>query len=593
MPCVHAPGHALPKTFLVLLLACTLAGAADALPALSSPLGPVVNLGYAAFAGNSTSPEGQADGPVTFFGGIPYAQPPLGDLRFRAPAPLDERVVDAGSVPVADARNWGPACIQQPAVVGVGSEDCLKLNIWKPSDAKEGDKLPVIFYIHGGGNIYGTPQGFPLYDWVNQSSPKIVGVSVGYRLGLLGFLAGTAVQADGAANAGLLDQRAALEWVQRHIARFGGDPGAVTIDGESAGGANVVIHIVSYGGTKPAPFRGGIAQSIGYGPVSTTEEADALFENVTGVVGCPSTGAQAMPCLRNASVGALVAAINNVAYGRISPGPVVDGPGGFLPALPSALIAAGNFSAVAFVGGHCTNDGRTFVGGTPAQFVTDADIAALTFGRLGEHVTEELIQEALALYPAPGTPGSPYATQYARAAEIAQDTVFSCMDWFLAQKLQEKGVENVFTYRFNTPDPIVLAEFPYEGVMHTSDLFFLFDACAPSDASKLPNAGANFTAFNEHNLEPFIQTEAPLSQEAIAFWTSFVSSGDPSTSRAAFSPAWPGFATGARMVLTEAANASASAAGRATASGMEDTPASQIQRCEFWMSLNVTAQTRV
>ncbi|KAH8116209.1 Carboxylesterase [Phellopilus nigrolimitatus] len=248
MPCVHAPGHALPKTFLVLLLACTLARAADALPALSSPLGPVVNLGYAAFAGNSTSPAGQADGPVTFFGGIPYAQPPRGDLRFRAPVQLDEHVVDAGSVRVADARNWGPACIQQPAMVGVGSEDCLKLNIWKPSDAKEGDKLPVIFYIHGGGNTYGTPQGFPLYDWVNQSSPKVVGVSVGYRLGLLGFLAGAAVQADGAANAGLLDQRAALDWVQRHIARFGGDPSAVTIDGESAGGADVVMHIVSYGG---------------------------------------------------------------------------------------------------------------------------------------------------------------------------------------------------------------------------------------------------------------------------------------------------------------------------------------------------------
>ncbi|KAH8116210.1 hypothetical protein DFH11DRAFT_1585026, partial [Phellopilus nigrolimitatus] len=129
-----------------------------------------------------------------------------------------------------------------------------------------------------------------------------------------------------------------------------------------------------------------------------------------------------------------------------------------------------------------------------------------------------------------------------------------------------------------------------------SDLFFLFDGTnnCQTPAPTLPHSTRCVFSprlRRQRNLEPFIQTEAPLSQEAIAFWTSFVSSGDPSTSRAAFSPAWPAFATGARMVLTEAANASA--AGHVTASGMEDTPASQIQRCEFWMSPNVTAQTRV
>ena len=96
--------------------------------------------------------------------------------------------------------------------------------------------------------IVQTPQGFPLYDWVNQSNPKIVGVSVAYRLNLFGFLSGSSVQADGDLNAGLLDQRAALEWVQRHIASFGGDPDQVTIDGESAGGASIVMQIVAYGG---------------------------------------------------------------------------------------------------------------------------------------------------------------------------------------------------------------------------------------------------------------------------------------------------------------------------------------------------------
>ncbi|THH05598.1 hypothetical protein EW145_g4680 [Phellinidium pouzarii] len=546
--------------------------ALGALPELSSRLGPVVNLGYAAFAGNTTSPTGELNGPVTFFGNIPYVQAPVGNLRFRAPQQLDESIVNSGNVTITDARNWGSACIQQPAVVGAGSEDCLKLNIWKPSDAKQGDGLPVIFYTHGGGFIYGTPHGFPLYDWVNQSAQKIVAVSIGYRLNLFGFLSGTEMLANGDSNAGLLDQRAALEWVHRHIESFGGDPDQITIDGQSAGGASVVMQTVAFGGSKPALFNRGIAQSIGYG-TATTEEAEAVFRNVARFVGCPTTRAEALSCLRGASVGAIVAAVNQPQPGPMAP--VVDGPTGILPALPGALITAGNFTTIDFVGGHCTNDGRTFVGGTPDEFVTDADIVQRVFAS-HPHLTNMTIQKALAMYPAPGTPGSPYATQYERASEIEQDIVFSCMDWYLATQLQKKGVQNLFTFRFNAPSPVLLSETPYEGVMHTSDLFFLFDG-----TNKTSNAGFIFTAFNE--------TEAPLSQESIAFWTSFISSGDPSNFRKSFSPAWDPFSSGTRMVLTQDTTNGTSL----TSSGMEVTPPSQIERCMFWMSDNVTSQTGI
>ena len=102
--------------------------------------------------------------------------------------------------------------------------------------------------------MFQTPQGFPLFDWVNQSNPQIVGVSFGYRLNALGFLAGKAVQEDGDLNVGLLDQRAALEWVQRHIATFGGDPNEVTIAGESAGGGSVMMQITAYGGRYASVF---------------------------------------------------------------------------------------------------------------------------------------------------------------------------------------------------------------------------------------------------------------------------------------------------------------------------------------------------
>ena len=99
--------------------------AASTLPQLTSSLGPVVNLGYAAFAGNNTTPTGEVDGPVTFFGGIPYAQPPVGNLRFRAPQLLDESIKNDGHVSVTDARSWGPPCIPEPTQVGIGSEGRL------------------------------------------------------------------------------------------------------------------------------------------------------------------------------------------------------------------------------------------------------------------------------------------------------------------------------------------------------------------------------------------------------------------------------------------------------------------------------------
>lgn len=145
-------------------------------PSLSSPLGPVINLGYAAFAGNTTSPSGVENGPVAFFGSIPYAQPPLGDLRWRAPKALNEKGIVREAT---DARNWGPACMQRPAVVGIGSEgntmlcyiwasfnpdilDCLTLNVWKPTRASAGDKLPVVVYIHVCGGVGSSKLGSDL-----------------------------------------------------------------------------------------------------------------------------------------------------------------------------------------------------------------------------------------------------------------------------------------------------------------------------------------------------------------------------------------------------------------------------------------------
>ncbi|THU96202.1 alpha/beta-hydrolase [Dendrothele bispora CBS 962.96] len=543
---------------------------------LSSPLGPVVDIGYAAFAGNSTSPAGQANSSVTFFGGIPFAQPPLGNLRWRTPQMLDESGVAST---VTDARSWGPACIQFPATVGIGTEDCLKLNVWKPTNASEGDNLPVVVYIHGGGFYAGSPQGFPLYDWVDQHPTGLVGVSITYRLGMMGFFGGPTIPGFTSApftnssesssqdldpqvahmNVGLLDQRAGLEWVQRHITKFGGDPDNVSIYGESAGGASMVMQRVT-------------AESIGFGPTRTDTEIELTFTNAAGFLGCPASGPDTLPCMRNASVGAIVSAINRTPNGFFSP--VVEGqnPDAFMPDLPSRLIKGGNFSTVEFNGGHCTGDGKTFASGSPDQFQTPEDVKRIVFSRW-PGVSNETQDQALALYPI----GSEFPTEWDVAWNMAGQAIFTCMDWFLADALAARGVENVFSFAWNAPDTVLYNARPYLGAMHTSDLYYLFDG-----TNTIANAGNTFTPFNA--------SEAVLAHEAIAFWTSFGSSGDPSSSKLAISPSWENFVSEnggrVRMQLTRGNDS-------VTASAMETISQDEIERCKFWMSEDVTQQTRV
>ncbi|QRV93283.1 carbohydrate esterase family 10 protein [Ceratobasidium sp. AG-Ba] len=529
---------------------------------LTSPLGPVVDLGYAAYAGNSTSPTGQVNSSVTFFGGIPYVQPPLGNLRFRAPKDLDERVKPNRTV--VDARGWGPICMPQPAAEGAGVEDCLSLNIWKPTSAKPGSRLPVVAYIHGGGFFFGSSSQFPMYDWVAQDQ-NVVAVSMNYRLGLFGFLDGVAVRADGTPNAGLLDQRAALLWIQRHISKFGGNPDDVTIAGESAGGASVVLQATAWGGKRPVPFKRAVAQSIGLYPLPLDNEIEGVFNNVTSAAGCPSSGAEAMACLRSASLSTLIKSMNNVQTNFLAP--TIDGPNGFLPDLPSRMIAQGRFRrGIDLIAGHMTDDGAGFAG-NPKKVQTEADVVAAILNRY-RHVTNATLEKAFRLYPAPGTPGSQFADNYSRAGAIMQDIILGCMDQHWANATLATGRKNVYSFRFNVPNPIALAASPWQGVMHASDVYYLFD-------------GANGRT---PSFTPFNITQAPVSHEIIRYWTSFTRSGDPSKYKLAYSPRWPNFVGNKRVVMSEDVGGN----GTRTASTIEVVPTYEQERCRFWMSQNET-----
>src|ERR1700737_2681030 len=181
------------------------------------------------------------------FKGVPRATAPTGDLRWRPPAP------PAAWQGVRDATQFGASCPQVPSSFSKGpyDENCLFLNVYTPSlHGDEGDGRPVLVWIHGGGYTQGDGRGF---DGTKLAQEGVVVVTINYRLGALGFLAHPALASDPggpAGNYGLMDQQAALRWVQRNIARFGGDPHNITIAGQSAGGVSVLPHLVSPGARR-------------------------------------------------------------------------------------------------------------------------------------------------------------------------------------------------------------------------------------------------------------------------------------------------------------------------------------------------------
>ena len=254
-----------------------------------------------------------ADG-VNAFKGVPFAAPPVGQLRWRAPQP----VVPWQGVKTAQA--YAPACAQTAAwIPDPKSEDCLYLNVWAPAQAQ---KLPVIVWIHGGG-YYGGTGAQPGYDGGNLARRGVVVVTINYRLGIFGFFAHPELTAESpdkaSGNQGMEDQVAALRWVRQNIAAFGGDPARVTIMGESAGGESVAVLVASP--LAKGLFQRAISQSGNFAmPIDASENAlfDRTAAEQAGVAFTRAVGAKRLADLRALPV----AALQKPAW---APHPIVDG----------------------------------------------------------------------------------------------------------------------------------------------------------------------------------------------------------------------------------------------------------------------------
>ena len=417
---------------------------------------------------------GMAAGTVDEFLGLPYAAPPTGNLRWRSPAP------PAAWDGVRDATQFGPSCPQvldpklNPELPpGAISEDCLYLNVYAPPPSmNDQGGRPVLVWIHGGGLVQ---DGARDYDGSKLAADGIVVVTINYRLGALGFLAHPALASHGAAgNYGLMDQQAALRWVQDNIEQFGGDPGNVTIAGQSAGGLSVLAQMVSPGAR--GLFQRAIVQSGAFAlnqrPLATAEAAGEAFATA---VGCPD---QSAACLRNAPVSDLV---ND--FGVEIPG-VVDG--SVLTQPIGTALATGQFARVPIFNGITHDEELLFVAvlGLTVSQGTDIPLAAPLDGSSATYqadIAQALgVSDTRAAAIAAEYPLSAYPNAVVAFTFLVSDASFACPALQVDRLTAARGVPT-YAYQFNDDNAPL---FKLGLATHGSELSYLFGSPATLTADQ-------------------------------------------------------------------------------------------------------------
>ena len=432
---------------------------------------------------------------VSVFKGIPFAAPPVGDLRWRPPQPAArwEGVRQAGS--------FSAACMQTPYPAGSLyrhepeplSEDCLYLNIWTAADSP-GERRPVMLWIHGGGLTRGSGSS-RIYDGEELARKGVVLVTINYRLGVFGFLAHPGLTAESAhrssGNYGFLDQVAALQWVHRNIAQFGGDPGRVSIFGQSAGSWSVNLLMAT-------PLAKGLFQrAIG--------ESGAEFETLPRLSAAEQAGASFARSLGADSVSALRAksAAELIATPGPFPGTVFLGnvDGWVLPQDVHAIFAAGKQNDVPLVVGFNADEGTAFAprSMTPQIFRWQA---GRRFGNRADAF--------LKLYPA----ASADESRASYAASVRDQTFgWEMRTW--ARIETRSGKSKAYVYYFSRVPPGLAGK--VYGAYHAAEIVYVFH-----------NLG-----LSERPWEPLDRT---LADTLSSYWVNFATNGDPNGQSL---PDWP------------------------------------------------------
>lgn len=462
---------------------------------------PVVATEYGLVAGLN------ADG-VTSYKGIPYAAPPVGELRWQPPQP------PAPWDGLRDAADFGCHCMQTPGIEQLSakaSEDCLYLNVWQPAGTSADADLPVLVWIHGGGYVNGGADS-PIYDGSAFARQGIVVASFNYRLGRLGFFAHPALLAANegpVGNFGCMDQLAALRWVQDNIAAFGGDPQRVTVAGESAGGASVVSLLCNPQARglfqQAVIMSGGGRHALAALPLQPSAEqplaASVLDAEFAAGLGVAGDGPEALAALRALSAEALVGDVNlpnllaATAAGLPVPGtPLDDGELALL--LPGELFEAGTMQAVPLLVGTTALDLPVHFPPLPdpyAYFGDEAEAARIAYNPDGSKLPQEVM------------------------LSIGADMTMHEPARLLARAMSTAG-RPAWLYRFGYVAEEQRAELP--GQVHAGELPFMFDTLEAVYGSAVAD-GDRQTAASFHG-----------------YIANFVLSGDPN---GAGFPDWPCF----------------------------------------------------
>ncbi|KAJ6554989.1 carotenoid ester lipase precursor [Mycena vulgaris] len=451
---------------------------------------PSVVLDSGTFTGKASSTS------TSSFLGIPFALPPTGDRRFRLPTPIPAY---NGSHTVTA---MGPACPQQevklPILTGLpqqvvdvvvnsafgtlfpSAEDCLTLNVIKPTTATATSKLPVVVWIFGGGFELGSPamyDGVPIVQRSIEMGEPVIYVSMNYRVSAFGFLASKEVRAAGVGNLGLQDQRQAFRWVQKYITAFGGDPTKVTIWGESAGAMSVSLHMLANDGDNEGLFRAGFMESGSPIPVGPLENGQKYYDAIVQQTGC-SGSADTLACLRTVPFAQLKAAQDAspflFSYQSLMIAWLPREDGVFLTDNPQRLVQQGKVSPVPFITGDCDDEGTLFSLST-LNITTDGEFLEYISTNWLPQASTAQMQTMDTLYPNDITKGSPFdvgildalTPQFKRLAAFQGDGVFQAPRRFFQQSRSGKQKQWGFLSKR-------LKGLPLLGSFHVSDILNIY-----------------------------------------------------------------------------------------------------------------------
>ncbi|KFA66483.1 hypothetical protein S40285_00770 [Stachybotrys chlorohalonatus IBT 40285] len=540
--------------------------------------GPEVDLGYATYRGN------YLDNGISEFLGMRFAEPPLGDLRWRAP--VEPQLAEG----VQRAKQFGPLCL------GISTdpnrsfdEDCLFVNVWGPTNATADMKLPVLVFIQGGGYTVLANGNWNGTELVNTADRDMVFVNFNYRVGLWGFLAGEEVRQDGALNAGLLDQRFVLQW-------FGGDPDHVVIQGISAGAGSVALHLASYGGQDHGLFVGAIAESIFFPSQPYVSDLEYQYERTMLAAGC-AAAADRMKCLRAKSMRSLQR-INRPSpfpSQTIDPlfywTPCIDGE--FLQDLPYVLYETGRFIKVPLLTGACTN-GKQILIHTSRSLPSahshpsiEGSVFAPSRAETPEHfidflrinypgITLDAAQDILDLYPLEPRIRN-HGLWFPSSARAYGDATFICpVNNILQSYVSAFNRSVAATTTDSTASPPATA--------HPSRLwsyrYHVLDRGITDNGLGVPHVFEAPAVFGPGMLPPqavassYWTYNARVIPQVMRYWLSFVRTLDPNTLKDAEAPTWEPWGFDRRRLVIKVVDSS-----------METTGDADMRRCDYWKGI--------